>query len=363
MYDPEYLKVIEPMVKAAAANPPPQPTNCLEVRAVFEALITHLHPSSVKRSFRETRIDVPGRNGHVVPLYRFATAEQLARGQNKPQPAVLYIHGGGMICATVPLYSDTLARQTAEFDVQHFAVDYRRAPEASATDLMDDCYAALAYMSGHAAELKIDPARIAIAGDSAGGGLATGLALMARDRALQPPPAKLIAIYSMLDDRTVQRHPPKGAAGFAPPGTSIADDDAWPKRSALTWNTEMNAMGWAAYLGFGSPGKDGPIEAASALIKATASSSPVALPSSITPYSVPARVDNLAGLPSTYIEIGSLDLFAEEAVAFAAKLLRDNVDVELRLLSGLPHAYDLMAPAVTAVKAARETQKRAYNSF
>ncbi|EFX04410.1 arylesterase monooxygenase [Grosmannia clavigera kw1407] len=355
-YDQEYWQVIEPMAKAQAAQPMPPPKNCLEIRArsrkFMEAVLQRMpFPENVT----ETRIDVVTPDGHTVPVYRYATAEQLAR---KDQPVVLYMHGGGMVSASAQLYRTLMATQVIDFGVQHFAVDYRLAPEATAPVMLEECYSVLAYLSGHAAALGIDAARIGVAGDSAGGGLATGVTLMARDRSLQPPVAKLIVLYPMLDDRTVQRHPPKGARLS---GASTTDDD-WAKRSVLVWSTEQNAMAWAAYLGLGNPGTDGALEAATALTEATANDAGT-LPSTITPYSVPARAESLVGMPSTYIDVGALDLFLEEAVHFAAKLARDSVEFDFHVLHGLPHAYNQVAPSITAAQSARALQKGAYTSF
>ena len=171
-------------------------------------------------------------------------------------------------------------------------VDYRVAPEFRIRLPLQDCYAALRWLAGHAGELGVDATRLAVMGDSAGGGLAAGLCLLARDRG-GPAIAAQLLIYPMLDDRTRGG----GAAG----GT------------LLTWSYDDNATGWDALLCGGTA--DG--------------------------YAAPARADELAGLPPAYLDVGGLDIFAEEDVDFARRLITAGVPVELHVYPGCPHGFDL----------------------
>lgn len=193
-----------------------------------------------------------------------------------------------------------MARAVAAQGVQHFAVDYPRAPEHPAPAALGDCYAALQWLSAHARELHVDPARIVIYGVSAGGGLAAGVALMARDRGLSPPLAKQVLVYPMLDDRT--RYP-----------------DDWPARPFLTFTAEDNVMSWDAYVGADKRGRED---------------------ADVSIYAAPGRAENLEGLPSTYIDVGGLDLFRDENLRFAQRLAEANVEVEFHLYPGLPHGFE-----------------------
>lgn len=218
-------------------------------------------------------------------------------GTDQPGSAVLYLHGGGMIFDWAhlgALYDAAVRGYVAASGVPMLVVDYRVAPEFPHPIPLQDCYAALRWLREHADELGVDASRLAVMGDSAGGGLAAGVGLLARDRG-GPGIAAQLLIYPMLDDRTC-------ADGAFPP--------------LLTWSYDDNATGWGALLGGGAP--DG--------------------------YAAPARADDLTGLPPTYIDVGGLDIFAEEDVAFAHRLLAAAVPVELHVYPGCPHAFDLLAP-------------------
>ncbi|OAA59852.1 arylesterase monooxygenase [Niveomyces insectorum RCEF 264] len=350
-YDPDYFaKAVEPALKAVANQLPAEPpANVLALRAaVHPVLEVYYQNPPAPASIVQTRFDiaVPSTGG-TVAVYRFATAEQIAA---KNQPAVVYLHAGGMVCGTVPLMAANIANQAADAGVQFWAVDYQLSPEASAPIAVEESYAALTYLSTHATELGLDNTRLAVAGASAGGGLTAGVGLLARDREFRPPLAKLIMIYPMLDDRTVQSHPPRGARHV---GANTADDD-WPLRPMLMWTCEQNALGWAAYLNVGKPGVDGPLEAAAALAQATVTNA--------SPYAIPARASSLAGLPSTYMDVGSLDLFLEEDAHFAARLARDGVELDFHVFAGVPHGFD-GATTTNIAQAAMKLRHTAFNSF
>lgn len=200
-------------------------------------------------------------------------------GAAAPGSAALYLHGGGMIMDwrhLGPLYDAAVRGYVAASGVPMLVVDYRVAPEFPHPTPLHDCYAALRWLSEHAGELGVDASRLAVMGDSAGGGLAAGVALLARDRG-GPAIAAQLLIYPMLDDRTREA----GAAGA----------------TLLTWSYDDNVTGWTALLG--DDGADG--------------------------YAAPARADDLAGLPPTYVDVGGLDIFAPENVAFAHRLLAAGV--------------------------------------
>lgn len=219
-------------------------------------------------------------------------------GLDQPGSAALYLHGGGMILdweRLGGLYDAAVRGYVAASGVPMLVAVYRVAPEFPHPTPVEDCYAALRWLADHAAELGVDASRLAVMGDSAGGGLAAGVCLLARDRG-GPAIAAQLLIYPMLDDRT-------GSGGTA--------DGAF-----LTWSYDDNATGWGALLG--ERVADG--------------------------YAAPARAADLTGLPRAYLDVGGLDIFAAEDVAFAQRLITAGVPVELHVYPGCPHAFDLLVP-------------------
>jgi acetyl esterase/lipase len=236
---------------------------------------------------------VPGLNGAPdVPVLVYRP-----KGGATPQPAILHIHGGGYVLGSAKM-SDAANRQLAhDLGCVIASVDYRLAPETSFPGNVEDCYAGLKWLHGAAAELGVDPARIAIKGESAGGGLAAGLALMARDRGEVPVCFQLL-VYPMIDDRDP-----------AEPHAFVGE---------FIWNRQSNRFGWTSILGR-EPGGEG-----------------------VSPYAAAARADDLCGLPPTFISVGALDLFLEEDVEYARRLARAGVPVELHVYAGAFHGFGLV---------------------
>ena len=181
------------------------------------------------------------------------------------------------------------------------SVDWRRTPEHPFPAPMDDCYAGLAWTHRHAAELNVDPERIAVGGASSGGGSAAGLVLLARDRGEFPVCFQLL-IYPMLDDRNV-----------TPASVTLTDRRAW--------NRASNLIGWRAYVG-DAAGTD-----------------------RVSPYAAPARATDLTGLPPAYLAVGDLDLFIDEDIEYAQRLQQAGVPTELHVYPGGSHAFESYAPA------------------
>ncbi|KAK2049691.1 Alpha/beta hydrolase fold-3 [Colletotrichum somersetense] len=200
------------------------------------------------------------------------------------------------------------------------AVDYRLAPEFPGVVAAEDLFHGLRHLSSHATAWNVDAARIVLMGDSAGGGAAAGAALLARDRGLSPPLRRQVLVYPMLDDRT-----------------SLAEGS--PMRPLLKWTTNDSLLAWRAVLGekAGRPEAEGvPLHAAPGR----------------------ARVEDLRGLPKTYVDVGSLDLFRDECIGFVGKLTRADVEVELHAWPGLPHGFE-GATDIGWVKKAREARNAA----
>ncbi|CAK7236983.1 hypothetical protein SBRCBS47491_009822 [Sporothrix bragantina] len=348
----DYFKAIEPMVKAAEGQPPaPAPKNVIELSAALNEMMRGMYGGTpAQPEIVQTKFDVAVPGGTKVAVTRFATKEQMAA---KGQPAAIYLHAGGMVCGSVEIMAPSIAAESAAMGVQYFAVDYTKSPAVTAPVALEEAYAVLVHLSQNAAALGLDNKRLAVAGASAGGGMAAGVGLMARDRGFSPPIAKLVMIYPMLDDRTVQAHPPKGARHA---GANTKDDD-WAVRPLLTWNCEQNALAWAAYLGLGNPAKDDALTCAANLAKASAPGTGTG-----AAYAIPARATSLAGLPSTYIDCGGLDLFLEEDTQFAARLAHDNVPFDFHIFHGVPHGFEFAAET-NAAQTAVAQRKHALNSF
>lgn len=217
-------------------------------------------------------------------------------------PALLWIHGGGYVLGNADQADLQLKTVVSTLGCVAVAVDYRLAPETTYPGPVEDCYAALKWLYTNASDLGVDPKQIAIGGDSAGGGLAASLGLLTRDRGEVPLVFQLL-IYPMLDDRTV---------------TSA---DPHPYTGEYVWTPEANRFGWASLLGQepGSPG--------------------------VSPYAAAARAENLAGLPPTFISVGSLDLFLEEDMEYARRLIRAGVPTELHIYPGAFHGFPMVPTA------------------
>lgn len=231
--------------------------------------------------------------------------------------AVLYLHGGGMICGSVDLYESIVAAYVAASGVPMLAVEYRLAPEYPHPTPVEDCYAGLRWLVAQAGVLGIDAARVGVMGDSAGGGIAAALAMLARARGL--PLSKQILIYPMLDDRNVV--PDTALVPFA------------------TWTYDNNITGWSALLGecFGTDSV--PISAA------------------------PSRAQDLAGLAPVYIEVGDLDIFRDESIVYALRIAAAGISTELHVHPGVPHAFDRIAPNSEVAKRAFADRLRALSTL
>ncbi|CAK7204718.1 hypothetical protein SEUCBS139899_007478 [Sporothrix eucalyptigena] len=258
--------------------------------------------------------------------------------EKKPSPAVVYAHGGGMISLHADTVQNQTARLAADGSVPFFSVDYRLAPESPHPAPTEDVFHAVVWLQTAAKAgqvfgngINIDPARIAVAGESAGGGIAAGVALMARDRKLNPPLAKQILWYPMLDHRTTSE--------------SQIDARLLPH---LTWSLVDNVTGWSALLGRDVSSAHADIYSVPGL-----------------QYASPARASSLGGLPPTYMDTGFLDLFHDEIVEYGRRCSEENgtQPLELHIYPGLPHGFDGLARDTPTVKKALDLRVEAIRAL
>jgi acetyl esterase/lipase len=250
---------------------------------------------------------VPGPAG--APEVRVLTYRPT--GVKTPMPAYLHIHGGGYVMGAPEMSAALNTLIAAELGCFVVSVDYRLAPDTPFPGPIEDCYAALKWLHGDAEALGLDTGRIAIGGESAGGGLAAALALVARDRGEVPIRFQCLT-YPMIDDRTVTR------------------TDQNPYVGHHLWTPDGNRFGWTALLGR-EPGGEG-----------------------VSPYAAASRAEDLSGLAPALIIVGALDLFLEENLEYARRLLRAGVPTELHVYPGAYHGFELSPDAQVTKAAVRD---------
>ncbi len=257
-----------------------------------------------RRLIRTLLAVLPGSRVQGVSIRRLPGGD---RGVRLYRPAVvrangalLWIHGGGLVIGRA-VQNDRLCGEMArELGIVVVSAEYRKAPEDPFPAALDDCHAAWAWLQREAAGLGVEASRVVIGGESAGGGLAAALVQRLHDEGGGQPAAQLL-FCPMLDDRTAARRDLDPIDHFV-------------------WNNRLNRFGWAAYLEL-EPG------------------SPV-----VPPYAVPARRDDLAGLPPAWIGVGDIELFHGEGLAYAERLRAAGVAVELDVVPGAPHGFEVWAP-------------------
>ncbi|MGJ6961615.1 alpha/beta hydrolase [Streptosporangium sp. G11] len=293
--DPQVAEALAPIAAAMAEATPPPVGDVAARRAALEGLIGHADTA------QPTPDDVTITDHHLITadgatiLLRWYA--KLGTG-GEPGPAAVYFHGGGMILGHVGLFDGSVSRYVSASGTPILSVDYRLAPEHPYPAPVEDAYAALVWLHEHAADLGVDPTRIGVFGDSAGGGLAAAVSILARDRK-GPAIARQILVMPMLDDRTLTPDPQ-----LAP---------------FVLWSWDDNRTGWQALLGDTAAGPDTPA------------------------YAAPARVVDPAGLPPAYIEVGQLDIFRDEDLTYALRLGQAGVPVEFHLHPGVPHEFESIA--------------------
>jgi acetyl esterase/lipase len=233
-------------------------------------------------------------DAQVVPVDEDVSVHVFRPASARPgTPALLWIHGGGMVLGDAAQDSAFCRRIADELNIVVVSVEYRLAPEHPFPTPLEDCYTALQWL---ARQPDIDPARIAIGGQSAGAGLAAALALLAKERGEIRPVLQLLS-YPMLDDRTTTR------------------TDIDPRRLRI-WSPRSNRFGWRSYLG------------------------PDTVAGTAPPLAAPARYADLSGLPPAWIGVGTNDLFHDEDVAYARRLQQAGVASTLHVVPGAYHNFD-----------------------
>lgn len=258
------------------------------------------------RAIERREIVIAAADGAALPATILRPAGAVADA-----PCIYWIHGGGMVLGDRFANLDIPLDWLAAFGAVVVTVDYRLAPEVAGTTLVEDCYRGLEWVAGHADEVGIDPSRIVLAGISAGGGLAAGTVLLARDRG-GPAVLAQVLICPMLDHRntTVSSRQYSGEPGL--------------------WTRESNAFGWRAVLG----GDEAEVPA----------------------YVSPAIAADLSRLPTTYIDAGSAEVFRDEDVEYASRICAAGGQAELHIWAGGVHGFDGLFPAARVSVAARRAR-------
>ncbi|MGV9774762.1 alpha/beta hydrolase [Streptosporangium sp. NPDC003464] len=293
------------LAEALGAGPLPvsdlrgmRPEDVPGLRVQVEAAFAAMAPLELDGQVAIEDRTVPGPEGAPdlrLRIYRPA-------GQRGAVPGIYWIHGGGMMFGNLEAEDPWLVDYAVQVGCVVVSVEYRLAPEHPHPAPVEDCYAGLLWTAKNAAELGIDPERLAVAGVSAGGGLAAGTVLLARDRG-GPALAFQLLICPMLDDRNT-----------TPSSHEFTE--------AVVWDRAANLLGWASLLG-DDAGTDG-----------------------VSPYAAPARATDLSGLPPAYVDVGELEVFRDECIDYAQRLVRAGVSTEFHLYPGAFHGFDMVLPDV-----------------
>ncbi|KAI1418816.1 Alpha/Beta hydrolase protein [Xylaria sp. FL1777] len=277
----------------------------------------------VRTDVEETKHTIQSLDGTNISVHRFVPSATSSSSPSILQRAIVYAFGGGMVAGSVELWNKAIQELAHRTSTQVFAVQYRLAPEHPFPAAVEDFYASVKWLQKHAAEFNVDPKRIVLYGKSAGGGIAAGAALMARDRGeLEHRLAAVALTYPMLDDRT-----------------NLPVDH--PLNEYLIFTQQANTIGWAALTGKEREERTD---------------------ENVSIYAAPARAKDLSGLPDVYIDVPGLDLFREEDLKFALRLQDAGVYVEFHLYPGVAHGFDSIAD-IKVAQEARASQTRFFKSY
>ncbi len=296
MYDPELLAVLQAFPSLEMLNWDDLPAS----RAASGEMLVMLSASipDSPHVVKEDRM-VPGPEGApevLVRVYRPA-------GSSVALPGLFWIHGGGYVIGSMAMDDHLMQHIVETVGCMAVSVEYRLAPEYPFPAPVEDCYAALKWMATNATELGVDADRIAVGGASAGGGLAAGLVLLARDRGEVKVSFQLL-IYPMINNLN---------------NTNSSEVYA----QAPIWSKRDNHGGWHAYLG-----ADAGSEKASH-------------------YAAASRATDLSNLPPAYVAVGSQEVFLDEDVHYALRLAHAGIPVELHVYPCAFHGFDIFAPTAS----------------
>jgi acetyl esterase/lipase len=293
------MLTLDPQIAKIISSEPSAPVNAdtlAMMRATGAGRMTQPSPGVDRRDYV-----IPGEPGVRIRVHRPA-------GAPGALPCVYSMHGGGYVLGSYAVDDARLDFWARTYRCAGVSVDYRLAPETPFPAPLEDCHAGLKWIFGHHEELGVDPARIGVAGTSAGAGLAAGLALLARDRGEVPLRFQLLDA-PMIDDR--QQTP-----------ASRRDD-------LVIFDRGSSEFGWRSYLGdlYGT--------------------------ADVPAYAAPARADDLNDLPPAYICVGDLDGFRDDAIGYALRLAQAEVPTELHVHPGAPHGVKAFADVPVAQRYTR----------
>jgi acetyl esterase/lipase len=299
-YDPELVPLIPSLPTVQDFSTTAQIQAARDMRALM------LPPPPDRTDVSKTDRLVPGPAGAPPVPLRIYVPKAAA---SAPRGCVVEIHGGGFMLGSVAMMDPWCQKVAAELDAVVVSVEYRLAPEHPFPAGVEDCHAALCWTAKNASELGVDPARIAIAGQSAGGGLAAATALIARDRGFPALCFQLLEIPE-LDDRL-----------DTPSMRAFQDTPLWNRPNAV-WS-------WKHYLGPNHQGE-------------------------VSPYAAPARATDLSGLPPAYVSTMEFDPLRDEGILYALRMLQAGVPVELHSYPGTFHGSGLIPGAAISQRSAQE---------
>jgi len=281
--DPEVAEVL------AALPMDPSALKVQDLPALRKMSLAMFDIQPLSEAIDHLEVSVPG--DPEVPLL-----VSRPKAGSHPRACLFWIHGGGYIIGSYKMDTASLDRWCELHDCMVVSVEYRLAPEHPYPAPLDDCYAGLLWVFQHAEELGIDATRLGIGGASAGGGLAAGLNLLARDRG-EVTVAFQLLIAPMIDDRQ----------------TTVSSQ--W---EAPIWPPTANLLGWQAYLGDLYGGD-------------------------VPEYAAAARANDVSGLPPTLMVVGGVDGFVDEDMEYVKRMNHAGVPTELHVYPGAPHGFDGLA--------------------
>jgi acetyl esterase/lipase len=296
---PVFHRIDAEYVPVFAVAPRIDLTDIAAARTALHELFALSGPATSDPDVERSDLVAPGLSGNPDIAMRM----HRPRGAVGSLPCLFWIQGGGYVLTS--LDPDDRWCQSIARDLQCVVISvvWRRAPEHPFPACHEDCYGGLRWVVQNAKVLGVDPARVVVGGASSGGGAAAGVALRVRDDG-EFRIAHQLLIYPMLDDRNETRS-----------SKTVTDPELW--------NRQSNEIAWAAYLGGAA---------------------------SVSHFAAPARAVTLDGLAPATILTAELDLFVDENIIYAQRLMASGVPVELHVYPAVHHGFDIHNPAATISK-------------